>query len=347
MKRGVAPSSVVPWSLLAPDSTRNRTISRCPFWAAMKRGVAPSSVVPWSLLAPDSTRNRTVSKCLSWAAMIRGVHPSSVVPWSLLAPDSTRNRTISRCPCWAATIRGVHPSSVVPCSLLAPDSTRNRTVSRCPFWAAIKRGVAPVSIRPLSIAAFASSSRSTQLRLPLEAASYRGVIWFASWKFGFRGWLRCFSSNMSSFSQHATMISQSSSPGGQNFWIRSCTTPCGKISSSLSWQVPSMSASWNRGMPSSCAKRCFNDFTEEPAISSSCNSIIFWPLAAFHIYSIKIEAWRQALKNQEYHRVTQLVEISWTKFCCVASEQNIIYLRHTKSIPARHDSRAAAWFQEK
>ena len=31
----------VPWSLLAPDSTRNRTTSRCPFPAAMKRGVVP------------------------------------------------------------------------------------------------------------------------------------------------------------------------------------------------------------------------------------------------------------------------------------------------------------------
>ena len=64
IRRGVDPSSVVPRSLLAPDSTRNWTISRCPFSAAMKRGVAPnSSVVPWSLLAPDSTRNRTTSRC--------------------------------------------------------------------------------------------------------------------------------------------------------------------------------------------------------------------------------------------------------------------------------------------
>ena len=55
--------------LLAPDSTRNRTTSRCPFWAAMKRGVAPSSVVPCSLLAPDSTRNRTTPRCPWWAAM--------------------------------------------------------------------------------------------------------------------------------------------------------------------------------------------------------------------------------------------------------------------------------------
>ena len=97
-ERGVDPSSVVPWSLLAPDSTRNRTTSRCPSPAATERGVDPSSVVPWSLLAPDSTRNRTTSRCPSAAAMRRGVDASSVVPWSLLAPDSTRNRTTSRCP---------------------------------------------------------------------------------------------------------------------------------------------------------------------------------------------------------------------------------------------------------
>ena len=47
----------------APDSTRNWTTSRCPFWAAVKRGVAPVSVLPWSLLAPDSTSNRTTSRC--------------------------------------------------------------------------------------------------------------------------------------------------------------------------------------------------------------------------------------------------------------------------------------------
>ena len=102
------------------------------------------------LLAPDSTRNRTIARCPFGAATIRGAHPSSVVPCSLLAPDSTRNRTISRCPCWAATIKGVHPSSVVPCSLLAPDSTRNRTISRWPFWAAAIRGVHPSSVVPWS-----------------------------------------------------------------------------------------------------------------------------------------------------------------------------------------------------
>ena len=94
-----------PWCLglfLARDSTRSPTTSRWPFWAALNRGVVPSSMVPWSLLAPASTRNRTTSRCHSSAATHRGVVPSSVVPWSLLAPASTRNRTTSRCPASAA-----------------------------------------------------------------------------------------------------------------------------------------------------------------------------------------------------------------------------------------------------
>ena len=56
---------VVPWSLLAPDLTRERTTSRCPLLAAMKRGVAPAIVRPWPLLAPDSTKKRTTSRCPS------------------------------------------------------------------------------------------------------------------------------------------------------------------------------------------------------------------------------------------------------------------------------------------
>ena len=78
--------------------TRNRTTSRCPWWAAIKRGVAPLSVRPWPLSAPDWTRNWTTSRWPWWAATMRGVPPSFVRPWSMLAPDSTRNRTTSRCP---------------------------------------------------------------------------------------------------------------------------------------------------------------------------------------------------------------------------------------------------------
>ena len=63
------------------DSTRNRKNSRCPLRAAMKRGVAPVSVLPWSLLAPDSTRNRTTSRCRFAAAKCRGVVPSFVFIW--------------------------------------------------------------------------------------------------------------------------------------------------------------------------------------------------------------------------------------------------------------------------
>ena len=52
MERGVAPVSVRPWSLLAPDSTRNRTSSRCPRSAAMKRGVGPC----WHRTPPEIGR---------------------------------------------------------------------------------------------------------------------------------------------------------------------------------------------------------------------------------------------------------------------------------------------------
>ena len=48
---------------------KKRKTSKCPFRRAMERGVAPVSVLPWSLLAPDSTRKRTTSRCPFWAAM--------------------------------------------------------------------------------------------------------------------------------------------------------------------------------------------------------------------------------------------------------------------------------------
>ena len=133
--------------------SRNRTTSRCPFWAAMDKGIIPLSVRPWFMLASDSTRNRTTSRCPFSAAMKRGVAPLFVVPWSLMAPDSTRNWTTSRCPRRAAMKRGVAPLFVVHWSVLAPDSTRNRTTSRCPFWAAMKTGVAPQSVLPWSLLA--------------------------------------------------------------------------------------------------------------------------------------------------------------------------------------------------
>ena len=169
-----------PCSLLAPDSTRNRTTSRCPFWAAMESGVVPSSVVPWSLLAPDSTRNWTTSRCPWSAAAKRGAIPSSVVPWFVLAPDSTRNWTTSRCPLWAAVKRGVAPVSVLPWSLLAPDSTSNRTTSMCPSWAAMKSGVAPVSVLPWSLLAPDSSSNRTTSMCPSWAAMKAVLLLYQS-----------------------------------------------------------------------------------------------------------------------------------------------------------------------
>ena len=254
MERGVAPvSSVVCRSLLAPDSTRNWTTSRCPFWAAMKRGVNPSSVVPWSLLAPDSTRNRTTSRCPFWAAIKRGVAPVSVRPWSLLAPDSTRNRTTSRCPCQAAMERGVDPSFVVPWSGLAP----------------------------------ASISKDTHLRLPLRDAAHKGVIAFASSKLGFRGWFKCCSRSLSSFSSHATMMPWSCSLSGSwNSRITRCTTWRVQVWFSIKiWLSSSGMLSWRsrsrkRGRPIFCAKHCFKAFTEPSAKSTSSKTAIDTPVTA-------------------------------------------------------------------
>ena len=174
MERGVSPSSFVPSSLLAPDSTSNRTTSRCPSWAAMKRGVPPTSVAPWFSLAPASSRNRTTSRWPYLAAMKRGVSPVFVTA-SLSAPDATRNWATSRWPVRAAWMRGVDPSSVVAWSWLAPDSTRNRTISRCPVSAAMRRGVAPSSDSMLSLLAPDCTSNRTTSRCPFWAAMNRGV----------------------------------------------------------------------------------------------------------------------------------------------------------------------------
>ena len=256
----------------------------------MKRGVAPSSVSPWSLLAPDSTRHRTTSRCPWQAAMKRGVDPSFVRPWSLLAPDSTRNRTTSRCPWWAAMKRGVdpsYPSFVRPWSLLAPDSARNRTTSRCPWWAARKRGVAPSSVLPWSLLAPASISKDTHLRLPLRDAAHKGVIPFASSKLGFRGWFKCCSRSLSSFPTHATMMPSSCSLSGcRNSRITSCTSWWVKVWWSIKvWSSSSRQLSWRsrsrkRGMPSSCTKRCFNALTEASANSSCSKTATDSPVTA-------------------------------------------------------------------
>ena len=78
----------------------------CPVSAAMKRGVAPF-ILPWSWLAPDSTRNRTTSRCPFWAAMKRGVSPLSFRPWFWLAPASSSRSTHLRFPFEAAAHNGI------------------------------------------------------------------------------------------------------------------------------------------------------------------------------------------------------------------------------------------------
>ena len=261
--RGVSPSSGRPWSLQAPDSTRNRTTSTCPSWAATNKGVSPF-VLPWSLLAPDSTRNRTTSRCPFHAATHshRGVSPSSVMPWSLLAPDSTRNRTTWMCPSSDATNKGVAPSSGRRWSLFAPDSTRNRTTSMCPSPAAACKGVSIVSplwVRPWSICAPASISKCTHFKLPWQLATYKkGVLPSASSKFGFRGWLSCSSRSLSSFSWHAIMTSRSCSKSrGKNSRITSCTTFRLMVSLSSIGRLSSKSRRRNRVRPIFCARRPF------------------------------------------------------------------------------------------
>ena len=301
---------MLPWSLLAPDPTRNRTTSKCPFWAAMNRGVAPVSVVPWSLLAPDSTRNWTTSRCPSWAAMTRGVAPSSVLPWSLLAPDSTRDRTTSRYPFSAATKRGVAPLSVRPWSLLAPHSTRSRTTSRCANAAAMKRGVAPSSVVPWSLSAPASISKDTHLRLSWRAATHKGVIVVsATSKLGFRGWFKCCSRSLSSFSSHATMTPWSCSLSGSwNSRMTSCTTWRVKFWSSIKvWSSSSAQLSWRtrsrkRGMQSFFAKHCFNALTEASANSSCSKTATDSPVTAESTSSMRLlqEKAPQARNNSEF-----------------------------------------------
>ena len=247
----------------------------------MIRGVTPLWAMSWSLLAPDSTSNRTTSRCPSRAARHRGVTPWSVVPWSLLAPFSTRNRTTSRCPSRAARHRGVTPLWAMPWSLLAPFSTSNRTTSRCPFWAAMIRGVTPLWAVPWSLLATASSSSSTHLRLPFKAAANKGVVTFASSKLGLRGWFRCCSSSLSLFWRHASVISRSCSiSGGKNSIFTSCTICIAKVWSSSSGQLSWRSRSRNRGRPIFCAKRCFNAFTEASANSSFSKTAIDSPVTA-------------------------------------------------------------------
>ena len=211
MKRGVAPSSVVPWSLLAPDSTRNRTTSRCPSPAAMKRGVDPSSVLPWSLLAPDSTRNRTTSRCPSWAAEKRrwsivccalvfvgtGLDQKSdnfKVP--LLSCYEKRRYSTCICralvfvgtglrpeigqlqgaPPAAAMTRGVAPSSVVPWSLLAPDSTRNRTTSRCPFSSCYEKRRCSIICCALVFVGTGLNQKSDNFKVPLPELPWKEAL---------------------------------------------------------------------------------------------------------------------------------------------------------------------------
>ncbi len=196
---------------------------------AISRGVVPS-VVPWSLLAPDLTRNLKTSGRPNQAAMNKGVAPLSVVPWSILARDSTRNLRTWNLPSTAATNKGVLPLSVVPWFMLAPAPTRNRTTSRCPFSAAMIKGV---DIVPRSVCALASSNKCTHSTLPRLAAAYNGVI-PACLQFGVRGWPSCSSSNWKSFSRHAlTMASSCSKSCDENSRITSCTTSRLIVSSSF------------------------------------------------------------------------------------------------------------------
>ena len=201
-----------------------------------------SSVCPALVfsLAPDPSSKRGTSRC-----------PVSDQPWSLLAPDPTRNRTTSRWPivscdektcfsrvCQALVLVG-HRLLVGTGHHQKADNFKVR-----PLWAATKRGIAPVSARRWSLLA-PDPPESGQLQgahydnseLPREEALLQCLSGLGLW------------SNVSSFSQHATMISWSCSLGGPKFRITNCTTRGGKVSSSLSWQVPSKSSSWNREMP--------------------------------------------------------------------------------------------------
>ena len=204
----------VPWSLLAPDSTRTRTTSRCPSCSCYEKRscsiVCPCLGLCWHRTQPEIGQLQGAPHELKCKEV--SFH-HLVLPWSLLAPDSTRNRTTSRCPfcscnvkrchsiicaclglCWHRTqpeigqLRGAHSAAATKrgffsiicralglcwhrsppeigqlpgaqtqscyvkrchaplicrgtCSFLAPDSTRNRTTSRCPLLSCNDREV--------------------------------------------------------------------------------------------------------------------------------------------------------------------------------------------------------------
>ena len=262
--------------------------------------------MPWSLLAPDPTRNRTTSTSPFRAATYKGVAPS-VMPWSLLAPDSTRNRTTWMCPSSDATNKGVAPSSVRRWSLFAPDSTRNRTTSMCPSPAAACKGVSivsPLCVRPWSICAPASISKCTHFKLPWQLATYKGVLPSASSKFGFRGWLSCSSRSLSSFSWHAIMTSRSCSKSrGKNSRITSCTTFRLMVSWSSIGRFSWMSRRRNRVRPIFCARRRFSTLTESPAPSSSSRTAIGSPVSAECTSSIGREDGSEGYSNQKSRNV--------------------------------------------
>ena len=228
---------------------------------------------------PRTRQNRVSTIFLHWWLFL--------VEWLILT-----GRNQHRCPLWAAMIKGVAPSSVLPWSLLAPDPTRNRTTSRRPQWAARNRGVVPSSVVPRSLLAPASISRETHSRLPLRDAAHKGVnansgLASASSKSGFRGSFKCCSRSFSSRRSHASIMSRSSSPSGSwNSRKTSCTTWRAKIWSAIKiWSSSSRQLSWKslclkRGMPISCAKRCFKAFTETSAKSTSWKTAIDSPVTA-------------------------------------------------------------------
>ena len=134
-----------------------------------------------------------------------------------------------------------------------------------------------------------------------------------------------------------------SASGGRNSTFTSCTTCRVKVWSSSSGQLSWRSRSRNRGRPIFRAKHCFNAFTEASAISSLSNKPIDSPVTAETTSSMGL---REGTSNQKAWRsLVTCWNILNQKMLRIRHLRNIIYLRNTKSSPASHHSRAAAWWK--
>ena len=112
----------------------------------------------WPMLAPNSSRSRTMSRWPLRDAKLSAVMPRLLTK-SLSAPDSSSRSTTCRWPSFDAHIRAVSPYLSAK-SLPAPDFISSRTTSKWPISDAMKRAVAPSLLAKLLLALDSSSRRT-------------------------------------------------------------------------------------------------------------------------------------------------------------------------------------------